>query len=78
MLDENKVEYKVIDHKPVFTSEDAAKIRGSSLKLGAKALIMKADKKSIMIVVPGDKKVDTSIFKNFIRSKIWKWQPKNK
>ncbi|MEK9169498.1 MAG: YbaK/EbsC family protein [Patescibacteria group bacterium] len=53
----------MIEHKPVFTSEDASKIRGSSLSLGAKALIMKADKKPIMIVVPGDKKIDTSLFK---------------
>src|SRR3989339_680040 len=63
LLDENKVVYELIEHKPVFTSEDAAKIRGSSLSLGAKALIMNADKKPIMIVVPGNKKVDTSIFK---------------
>ena len=63
LLDENKVVYELIEHKPVFTSEDAAKIRGSSLSLGAKALIMNADKKPIMIVVPGNKKVDTSVFK---------------
>ena len=30
---------------------------------------MKADKKSIMIVVPGDKKVDTSIFKKLYQIK---------
>lgn len=69
LLDKNKVTYKLIEHKPVFTSEDAAKIRGSSLSLGTKALIMKADKKSIMIVVPGDKKVDTSTFKKLYQVK---------
>ncbi len=69
LLDVNKISYKLIEHKPVFTSEDAAKIRGSSLSLGAKALIMKADKKPIMIVVPGDKKVDTSTFKKLYQIK---------
>lgn len=69
LLDKNKISYKLIEHKPAFTSEDAAKIRGSSLSLGAKALIMKADKKSIMIVVPGDKKVDTSTFKKLYQVK---------
>lgn len=69
LLKENKIDYKLIEHKPVFTSEDAAKIRGSSLKFGAKALIMKADKNPIMIVVPGDKKVDTSIFKKLYQIK---------
>ena len=63
LLDQNKVEYKLMEHKAVFTSEDAAAVRKTELKLGAKALIMKADKKPIMIVVPGDKKVDTSTFK---------------
>ncbi|EKE14569.1 MAG: hypothetical protein ACD_12C00418G0001 [uncultured bacterium] len=69
LLDQSKVDYKVMEHKPVFTSEDAAKIRGSSLSLGAKALIMKADKKPIMIVVPGDKKIDTSAFKKLYEIK---------
>lgn len=69
LLDKNKISYKLIEHEPVFTSEDAAKIRGSSLSLGAKALIMKADKKTIMIVVPGDKKVDTSTFKKLYKIK---------
>jgi aspartyl-tRNA synthetase len=63
LLDQNKIEYKLMEHKAVFTSEDAAAVRKTELKLGAKALIMKADKKPIMIVVPGDKKVDTSLFK---------------
>jgi aspartyl-tRNA synthetase len=63
LLDQNKVDYKVMEHKPVFTSEEAAAVRKSDLKQGAKALIMKADKKPIMIVVPADKKVDTSLFK---------------
>lgn len=69
LLDENKILYKLIEHEPVFTSEDASKIRGSSLSLGAKALIMKADKKPIMIVVPGDKKIDTSAFKKLYQIK---------
>ncbi|EKE15454.1 MAG: hypothetical protein ACD_12C00012G0004 [uncultured bacterium] len=69
LLDKNKVSYKLIEHEPVFTSEEAAKIRGSSLALGAKALIMKADQKPIMIVVSGNKKVDTSIFKKLYKVK---------
>lgn len=69
LLKKNGVEYKSYGHKPVFTSEDAAKIRNSSLKQGAKALIMKADKKPIMIVVPGDLKVDTSKFKKLYQIK---------
>lgn len=63
LLDENKVGYEVFEHKPVFTSEEAAKVRGTELKQGAKALVMFSDKKPIMIVLPADRKVDTKKFK---------------
>lgn len=69
LLNQNKIQYKLMEHKPVFTSEEAAEVRKTELKLGAKALIMKADKKPIMIVVPGNKKVDTSIFKKLYQIK---------
>lgn len=68
-LNTNKIEYEVISHEPVFTSEQAAKVRGSSIKTGAKALIFQADKKPIMIVVPGDKKVDARKFKDKFKIK---------
>ncbi len=69
LLDENKINHKIMEHKAVFTSEDAARIRKTTLKQGAKALIMQADKKPIMIVVAGDKKVDTNIFKKLYQVK---------
>lgn len=62
-LDENKIKYQLFEHEPVFTSEQAAHIRGTELKQGAKALVMFADNKPIMIVLPADRKVDTSLFK---------------
>ncbi len=42
------------EHEPVFTSEEAAKVRGESLHQGAKALVLKADEKFILFVLPGD------------------------
>ncbi|MFZ5365943.1 MAG: aminoacyl-tRNA deacylase [Patescibacteria group bacterium] len=63
LLQANKINYYLFEHEPVYTSEQAAKVRGSSLKGGAKALIFVADGKPIMIVVPGDKKVDIGRFK---------------
>lgn len=63
LLLENNVSFKEFEHPAVRTSADAAKIRGTDLKRGAKALIFEADKKPIMIVVPGDRKVDTKKFK---------------
>lgn len=64
LLDENKLGYERFEHEPVFTSEDAARIRGTELKQGAKALVLYADKKPVMVVVPGDRKIDTKKFKS--------------
>ncbi len=62
-LDQNGIEYQFFEHEPVFTSDDAAKIRNTPKHWGAKAIIFSADSNSILVVVPGDKKVDTKTFK---------------
>ena len=48
------VEFSVLQHAPVFTSEEAAAVRGTSLASGAKALICKADQQFVLIVLPAD------------------------
>jgi len=58
-----KVEFEEYEHEPVFTSEEAAKVRGTDESDGAKALIMMADKKPIMLVLPGNQKVDFKFVK---------------
>jgi Ala-tRNA(Pro) deacylase len=63
LLKDKGIEYKEITHEPVRSSQEAAKVRNSDLSLGAKALIFFADDDPILIVVPGDKKVDTNAFK---------------
>jgi len=59
----NGVEFKEHRHEPVRTSEEAARVRGTKLSAGAKALVMAADGKFVMLVVPGDRKVDFKAFK---------------
>lgn len=58
LLDEREFVYEVIEHGPVHTSADAAKIRDTDVSNGAKALVMFADKTPLLFVVPGDKKAD--------------------
>ncbi len=41
MLDNAKIEYQHVSHKPVRTSEQAAEIRGEPLSIGGKALVVK-------------------------------------
>lgn len=64
LLDDNKIKYQKFDHPPVHTSEEAAKARGTDIKQGAKALIMYADKKPIMIVISAATKLANNVFKN--------------
>ena len=56
-LDGKAVKYDVLRHAPVFTSEEAAAVRGTPLASGAKALICKADERFVMIVLPADRKL---------------------
>jgi hypothetical protein len=49
--------YQVLHHKPAYTSEEAARIRGTPLASGAKALICRGDDAFVMFVVPADRKL---------------------
>src|SRR3989344_5988513 len=44
LLDSRGIKYETSEHEPVYTSEDAARIRGEELKTGAKALIFSISK----------------------------------
>ena len=69
ILDSLSIEYELLNHEPVYTSADAAKIRDMGLSNGAKALVFVADGEPVLIVVPGDKKVDLRKFKQLFKVK---------
>lgn len=54
LLDEHQADYELLRHEPVYTSQEAAEVRGVSLSSGAKALICKADGQMVHIVLPAD------------------------
>lgn len=66
VLCEKDVWHETFSHEPVVTSEDAAAVRtGYTLSQGAKGLIVKVDSRQspvdrqfVMLVLPGDKKLD--------------------
>ncbi len=68
LLDKKGMEYEVSEHEPVYTSEDAARIRGEDIKTGVKALIFKTKNSFIMCLVPGDRKIDMKKLKAIINS----------
>jgi Ala-tRNA(Pro) deacylase len=58
-LEQSGVPFTVTRHEPVFTSEQAAVVRGTTLASGAKALIVKAGERFVLIVLPADRKLDS-------------------
>lgn len=48
------IPHEVSRHEPVFTSEEAARVRGTTLASGAKALICKCDDRMLMFVLPAN------------------------
>lgn len=54
------VEFRHTRHAPVFTSAEAAAVRGAPLHSGAKALIVKAGEEFLMAVLPADFALDSA------------------
>lgn len=64
------MDYTHYAHQDVFTSEEAAEVRGDvSLHMGAKALILNADGSHLLYVVPGDQKADLAKLKLHLNAK---------
>jgi Ala-tRNA(Pro) deacylase len=58
-LEQSGVAFSVLRHEPVFTSEQAAAVRGTPLPSGAKALVLKAGERFIVAILPADRKLDS-------------------
>lgn len=69
ILDKNMIKYQSYEHRAVFTSEEAAKVRNTRMSQGAKALVMIGDKKPLMVVLPADRKVDFKNVKKLLKIK---------
>jgi Ala-tRNA(Pro) deacylase len=53
------VPFTVSRHAPVYTSEEAAAIRGVALSTGAKALVVKVGEEFVLLIVPADRKLES-------------------
>jgi len=69
LLKQHGIEFQVLRHEPVFTSEEAARVRGTPLASGAKALVVKGEAGFVMFVVPAGRKLDSHAVR---RTKGWK------
>jgi Ala-tRNA(Pro) deacylase len=69
LLSQHAVVFQELRHEPVYTSEEAARVRGTPLASGAKALICKGENTFVMFVVPADRKLDSHAVR---RAKGWR------
>ncbi|MCP4249231.1 MAG: hypothetical protein GY778_19480 [bacterium] len=63
------IEFSTLQHRPVYTSAEAAAVRGVDLHSGAKALVIKAGQDFVMIVMPADLSLDSKATKNALGCK---------
>jgi Ala-tRNA(Pro) deacylase len=63
LLAERGVRHRVLRHEPVRTSEEAARVRGTPLEAGAKALVCHTDDEVVLIVVPAHRRLAGRAFR---------------
>ena len=63
LLKRHSVVFEVLRHAPVYTSEEAAAVRGTSLSSGAKALICKCDAQMAMFVLAADRRLASKVIR---------------
>lgn len=54
------VPFRLMTHAPVFTSEEAARVRGTPIEAGAKALVMLAADRPVHVVLPAALRADNA------------------
>lgn len=68
-LREHHAQFTVMTHEPVTTSEEAARVRGTPLEQGAKALVFRADERVILLVLPAHLRINSRAVKHALGSK---------
>jgi Ala-tRNA(Pro) deacylase len=59
MLEEHKIEYEAVEHEPVYTNPTLAEALGVTEAQTVKSLVlMTKEKKMVVLVLPGNKKVE--------------------
>lgn len=69
LLKKHNISYEEFAHAPVYTSQEAAAIRGASIKEGAKSLLVKIDSKFYLFIIPGDRRLNSKEVKQLLGGK---------
>ncbi len=63
LLDRESVDYRRVHHEPTYTSEESARVRGESVRIGGKAILMKTDDVFRLFVLSAALKVHSRAIK---------------
>tara|TARA_Y100000310_G_scaffold345531_1_gene466124 strand:- start:43696 stop:44163 length:468 start_codon:yes stop_codon:yes gene_type:complete len=77
LLKENRIQFTLTHHAPATTSADSARERGESIKIGAKALMLKTDKGYFLAVLPADRRLDSSAYRKLVKARKIRFATKN-
>ena len=58
LLKESGFTYELYEHEPVYTCEQAAKVRGIRIEEGIKCLLLKCSTGFVLVLTRGDKRLD--------------------
>lgn len=65
-LREAGVAFEIFEHAPVRTSEEAARVRGTPLEAGAKALVVRTEGGFVHCVLPAHLKADNGLLRGLL------------
>ena len=65
-LREAGVAFEILEHAPVHTSEEAARVRGTRLQQGAKALVVRAEDRFVHCVLPAHLRADNAALRAIV------------
>lgn len=63
LLEAEGVLYRLVHHEPTYTSEESARVRGESVRIGGKAILMKTDETFRLFVLSAALKVHSRAIK---------------
>ncbi len=68
---ENDIDYQLYEHEPVYTSQQAATVRGVELKTGCKSMLLKTKAgKFILTNLAADRKIDLKKLERIVGEKL--------
>ncbi|MDH5306781.1 MAG: hypothetical protein OEW02_06330 [Myxococcales bacterium] len=69
LLDSRGIAYRVVEHGPTRTSEESARARGEPLRVGGKALVLRANGEFHLLVLSAAAKLDSRAVKRHFGAK---------